>query len=88
MTPARSSSLSFLPDPSGDGGVAAATKELKSCSPWMLESMETKQMMKASFSRWYADEVRVAMDEGKSVSDMKVDLRASVIKPLPANLVI
>ena len=44
-----------------------------------------KQMMKASFSRWYADEVRVAMDEGKSVSDIKVDLRASVIKPLHAN---
>ena len=47
-----------------------------------------KQMMKASFSRWYVDEVRVAMDEGKSVSDIKVDLRASVIKPLHANWVI
>ena len=44
--------------------------------------------MKASFSRWYADEVRVAMDEGKSVSDIKVDLRASVINPLHANWVI
>ena len=28
MTPARSSSLSFLPDPSGDGGVAAANEEV------------------------------------------------------------
>ena len=32
-----------------------------------------KQMMKALFSRCYADEVRVAMDEGKSVSDIKVE---------------
>ena len=45
-------------------------------------------MMKASFSRWYADEVRVAMDEGKSVSNIKVDLRVSVIKPWHANWVI
>ena len=28
LTPARSSSLSFLPDPSGDGGVAAANEEV------------------------------------------------------------
>ena len=28
------------------------------------------------------------MDEGKSVSDIKVDLRASMIKPLHANWVI
>ena len=28
------------------------------------------------------------MDEGKSVSDIKVDLRASLIKPLHANWVI
>ena len=28
LTPARSSSLSFLPDPSEDGGVAAANEEV------------------------------------------------------------
>ena len=32
--------------------------------------------------------MKVAMDEEKSVSDIKVDLRASVIKPLHANWVI
>ena len=47
-----------------------------------------KQLMKDSFSRWYSDDVRAAMDEGQSVSDIKVDLRASVIKPLHANWVI
>ena len=44
--------------------------------------------MKDSISRWYSDDVRAAMDEGQSVSDIKVDLRASVIKPLHANWVI
>jgi hypothetical protein len=44
-----------------------------------------KQLMIASFSRWYADEVRVALDEGKSIADIKVDLRVSVIKPLHVN---
>uniref|UniRef100_A0A1X7UV48 DDE-1 domain-containing protein n=1 Tax=Amphimedon queenslandica TaxID=400682 RepID=A0A1X7UV48_AMPQE len=29
-----------------------------------------KQLMKASFSRWYSDDVRAAMDEGQSVSDI------------------
>ena len=32
LTPARSSSLSFLPDPSGDKGVAAANEEVLSAT--------------------------------------------------------
>uniref|UniRef100_A0A1X7U1C7 DDE-1 domain-containing protein n=1 Tax=Amphimedon queenslandica TaxID=400682 RepID=A0A1X7U1C7_AMPQE len=30
-----------------------------------------KQLMKASFSRWHSDDVRAAMDEGQSVSNIK-----------------
>ena len=41
-----------------------------------------KAAMKCSFSRWYADEVRQAL---VSLDNLKVDLRASLIKPLHAN---
>ena len=43
--------------------------------------------MKNSFARWYA-EVREAMGHGNAIEDIKVDLRASLIKPLHANWVI
>ena len=46
---------------------------------------EFKAAMKSSFSRWYADEVRQALDQGVSLDNLKVDLRASLIKPLHAN---
>ena len=41
---------------------------------------EFKAAMKSSFSRWYADEVRQALDQGVSLDNLKVDLRASLIK--------
>ena len=44
--------------------------------------------MKNSFARWYAEEVRDALGKGITISDIKVDLRASVIKPLHTNWVI
>ena len=44
--------------------------------------------MKNSFARWYAEEVREAMGHGNAIEDIKVDLRASLIKPLHANWVI
>ena len=46
---------------------------------------EFKAEMKSSFSRWYADEVKQALDQGVSLDNLKVDLRASLIKPLHAN---
>ena len=48
-------------------------------------NQDFKQLMKNSFSRWYAEEVREAMDQGVAVSAIKVDLRASKVKPLHAN---
>ena len=46
---------------------------------------EFKAAMKSSFSRWYADEVKQALDQGVSLDNLKVDLRANLIKPLHAN---
>ena len=42
---------------------------------------EFKAEMKSNFSRWYADEVKQALDQGVSLDN----LRASLIKPLHAN---
>lgn len=47
-----------------------------------------KSLMKQEFSRWYANEVQEAMRQGVSVSDIKIDLRASLMKPLHANWLI
>lgn len=41
--------------------------------------------MKTIFSRWYANEVKAGLDRGMEIDDLKVDLRASVVKPLHAN---
>ena len=44
-----------------------------------------KLFMKGSFSLWYADEVKKALDQGVTLQDLKIDLRASLIKPLYAS---
>ena len=41
-----------------------------------------KLLMKGNFSRWYADEVKKALDQVVTLQDLKIDLRASLIKPL------
>ena len=46
---------------------------------------EFKAVMKSNFFRWYAGEVKEALDQGVALQDVKVDLRASLIKPLHAN---
>ena len=46
---------------------------------------EFKAAMKANFSRWYANEVKEALDQGINIQDLKVDLKATVVKPLHAN---
>ena len=51
-------------------------------------NQDFKNLMKNSFARWYAEEVRQAMGHGDAIEDIKVDLRASLIKPLHANWVI
>ena len=51
-------------------------------------NQEFKELMKNSFSRWYAEEVREAMELGVAINDVKVDLRATVVKPLHANWLI
>ena len=51
-------------------------------------NQDFKQLMKNSFSRWYAQEVREAMDQGVAINDIKVDLRATTVKPLHANWII
>ena len=51
-------------------------------------NLEFKQLIKNSFSRWYAEEVKEALDQGVAVNDVRVDLRATVVKPLHANWLI
>ena len=51
-------------------------------------NQDFKNHMKNSFAKWYAEEVREAMGHGNAIEDIKVDLRASLIKPLHANWVI
>ena len=65
---------------------ASCTGELQ---PLDISTNETfKTLMKDSFTRWYAQEVHEALDSGKSVHEVKIDLRLSMIKPLHANWLI
>ena len=44
-----------------------------------------KACMKAHFSRWYSTEVKEALEQGQEIANVKVDLRASIVKPLHGN---
>ncbi len=46
---------------------------------------EFKSLMKSNFSWWYANEVKESLDSGTNLQDIKVDLRATLMKPLHAN---
>ena len=43
---------------------------------------------KDSFSRWYANKVKEALDKRADLDKVKLDLRASLIKPLHGNWLI
>ena len=47
-----------------------------------------KKFMKKKFFLWYADQVQHAMDAGKSVGEIDIDLKLSVLKPLQASRLI
>ncbi len=47
-----------------------------------------KTLMKNALSSWYSTEVQRVMDSGVTVDKIKVDLKASLIKPLHANWLI
>ena len=49
---------------------------------------EFKALMKDNFSRWYADEIKSALDKGESLDTVKIDLKASLIKPLHGNCMV
>ena len=49
---------------------------------------EFKALMKEHFSRWYADEIKTALDQGASLDKVKIDLKGSLIKPLHGNWLI
>ena len=44
-----------------------------------------KKFMKNKFTRWFADQVQRAMDAGKSMGEIDIDLKLSVLKPLHAS---
>lgn len=44
-----------------------------------------KDSMKSHFARWYAAEVKEALEQGLEIANVKVDLRASTVKPLHGN---
>ena len=62
---------------------AGCTSELQPLDVSVNE--EFKAAMKANFSRWYANEVKEALDQGINIQDLKVDLKTTVVKPLHAN---
>ena len=41
--------------------------------------------MKAHFSHWYAAEVKEALEQGVDITNVRVGLRASIVKPLQGN---
>ena len=47
-----------------------------------------KRFMKKKFTLWYADQVQRAMDAGKSMEEIDIDLKLSVLKPLHASCLI
>lgn len=49
---------------------------------------EFKSLLKESFSRWYACEVQQSLDQGIALENIKIDLKASLLKPLHANWLI
>jgi hypothetical protein len=65
---------------------ACCTSELQPLH--LIVTSEFKALMKASFCGWYAGEVTDALDKNQSLSEIQVDLRASVVKPLHANWLI
>ena len=44
--------------------------------------------MKKKFTLWYADQVQRAMDAGKSMGEININLKLSVLKPLHASWLI
>ena len=47
-----------------------------------------KSMMKKRFAEWYTDSIKSALDAGESLENVKVDLKASAVKPRHANWLI
>ena len=44
--------------------------------------------MKTHFSCWYSTEVKEALEQGQEITNVKVDLRASIVKLLHGNWLI
>ena len=65
---------------------ATCTGELQPLD--LSTNSDFKQIMKDSFTRWYANEVKQALDNREAIQDIKIDMRASVIKPPHANWLI
>ena len=47
-----------------------------------------KRFMKKKFTLWYADQVQCAMDAGKLMEEIDIDLKLLVLKPLHASWLI
>ena len=54
-------------------------------TPYVSVNSVFKESMKSHFSRWYATEVKEALEQGLEIANIKVDLRASIVKPLHGN---
>ena len=44
----------------------------------------TKDQLKQSFHKWYADQVKQQLEAGKSPDEMSMDLRLSIVKEVGA----
>ena len=49
---------------------------------------EFKRKIKNSFINWYSDELSKGMKLGKAASDVKIDIKLSIIKPIHASWIV
>ncbi len=62
--------------------LAGCTGELQ---PFNISFNEEFKSLKTNFSLWYANKVKESLDKGTNLQDIKVDLRATLMKPLHAH---
>ena len=66
--------------------LASCTGELQPLD--LTVNFTFKELMKAKFTKWYAQKITTALDEGKSIDDVEVRLNIAQIKPLHAKWLI
>jgi hypothetical protein len=72
------STIGFVP--------ASCTRELQPLD--VAGNDECKRKIKSSCINWYSDELSKGMKLGKAASDVKIDMKLSIIKPIHASWIV